>query len=152
MVDVVSFQGEPQTSLGEIGQVNGQMAPNGAMVVPQMVVGVARVATDGQFCFWIHRCVLFAGSARTRRGMKTKKPSDKFTTASGFQGEYFDSGTPKGSRASASDIAPAKAPLPSHQGQEAGNGPKPKPLLMLTLKELSPYYPEVLENQDSFVS
>jgi hypothetical protein len=84
--------------------------------------------------------------------MKTKKPSDKITAASGFQGEHFDSETHKGSRASAGDIAPAKAPLPSHQGQEAGNGPKPKPLLMLTLKELTPYYPEVIETQGSFVS
>jgi hypothetical protein len=28
--------------------------------------------------------------------MKTKKPSDKISTASGFQGENFDSGNPQG--------------------------------------------------------
>jgi hypothetical protein len=40
--------------------------------------------------------------------LKTETPSvSQIATASGFQGEYFDSKTPKGSRASAGDIAPA---------------------------------------------
>jgi hypothetical protein len=62
----------------------------------------------------------FCWSARIRRD-ENKKTSDEISTASGFREEYFDSATPKGSRASAGANAPAKAPLPSHQGQEAGS-------------------------------
>jgi hypothetical protein len=36
--------------------------------------------------------------------------------------------------------------------RKLGHGPKPKPLLMLTLKERLRYYPETPQIQDSFVS
>jgi len=45
------LQGQAQSPLGKVRQMDGEMAPESAMVIPQMVVGVAGSATNGQFCF-----------------------------------------------------------------------------------------------------
>jgi hypothetical protein len=47
------------------------MAPEGPVVIPQMMVGVARVATDGQFCFLSHAC--FVGAHAPGGAIKNKK-------------------------------------------------------------------------------
>jgi hypothetical protein len=88
---VSGLQGQSQSPLGEVSQMDGEMTPEGAIVVPQMVVGVTGPATNGQFCFGIHRCVLSAG-AHAPGGLKTKMPSEKITTASRFSERIF-SGT-----------------------------------------------------------
>ena len=67
MLDIVRAQGQAQPLLGEIRQVDRQMAPEGAVVVPDMMVLVAGVAADRQFRLFVHGCVLSFGGARTRR-------------------------------------------------------------------------------------
>jgi hypothetical protein len=51
---VMRFQRNAQALFLESGEVDGQMAPPGAIVVPKMVVGVAGTATNGQFRMLIH--------------------------------------------------------------------------------------------------
>jgi hypothetical protein len=54
MADIPGFQREPQSLFGEIGEMDGQMAPESAIIVPQVVVGVAGPAANGQFRMLIH--------------------------------------------------------------------------------------------------
>ena len=120
IVNIGGSEREPQSLLGEVGQVDREMAPEGAVIVPEVMVRVAWQATDGQFRDLVHAMCAVVGAHTPGGRLKTKTPSERIATASGFQGEYFDSGAPKGSRASAGDSAPARAPLPSRRGQEAG--------------------------------
>jgi hypothetical protein len=133
VLDLSGAQREPQALLGEVGQVDRAVAPEGAVVIPEMVVGVAGLATDGQFRFLIHRCML--SGAHAPGGAENKKAAGQITTASGFQGEYFFS-NPRGSPHICRFNAPTMAPLPSLKARKPGHGPKPTPLLMQTLKEL----------------
>ena len=45
---VPRFQGHPDALGGVVRFVEGEMAPPGAPIVPQMVVGIVRVDPDGQ--------------------------------------------------------------------------------------------------------
>jgi hypothetical protein len=90
-------------------------------------------------------------SARSRREWKTGHSRGN-ATRNDFPGEHFDSATPKGRRASADDIAPAKAPLPSHQSQEAGLWAEAQTTPDAPLKELRPSYQKHPQTQGFCVS
>ena len=75
MLNIVRAQGQPQPLLGEVRQVDRQMAPEGAVVIPDMMVLVARVAADRQFRLFVHRCVLSFWERTHQEGLETKKPS-----------------------------------------------------------------------------
>ena len=106
MLDIAGLKRKPQALLGEIRKMNGQMAPESAVIIPQVVVLVAGPAADGEFRILIHRCVHFV-EAHAPGGLETKMPS-KIATASRFQGEHFRE--PTGFRASATRIRAGKAP------------------------------------------
>lgn len=91
------------------------------MVIPQMVVGVAGLATDGQFCFSTHTMRAFCWRARTRRGMKTKRPSFTSRRHQVFRENTLIEEPPRVPPHLPGTFVPARAPLPSHQGQEAGS-------------------------------
>jgi hypothetical protein len=82
------------------------MAPEGTIVIPEMVVGVAGPATDGEFRLLVHDCVLSVGAHAPRRAENTK--AVVVTTASGLQEEHFRE--PTGFRTSAGRICAGKAP------------------------------------------
>jgi hypothetical protein len=121
VLNIAGFQRYAQPLLAEVGQMDGEMAPEGAMVIPQMVVGVAGLATDGQFCFSTHTMRAFCWRARTRRGMKTKRPSFTSRRHQVFRENTLIEEPPRVPPHLPGTFVPARAPLPSHQGQEAGS-------------------------------
>jgi hypothetical protein len=106
VLNIAGFKRKPQASFGEIREMNSQMAPESAVIIPEVVVRIAGPAANGEFRILIHRCVHFV-EAHAPGGLKTKKPSN-IATASRFQGEHFRE--PTGFRASASRTCASKAP------------------------------------------
>jgi hypothetical protein len=68
VVNVPCFQGETQTLPREIRQMDRYITPKGAIVVPEMVVGVVSTPTRRELQIFNH-CVLPVVNARIR-GMK----------------------------------------------------------------------------------
>ena len=69
-IQVACAKREAEALLAIFREVQGEMAPPCAMVVPEMVVGIARCAAEGEFGFGIHGAVV-AGAP----GAEMTKPS-----------------------------------------------------------------------------
>jgi hypothetical protein len=78
----MGVQRKPKPALGEVRQVEGDMAPPRAVIVPEMMIGVSAPAPCDRFDVCIH-AFGFGCQHASEGGLKTKMPS-RITTASVF--------------------------------------------------------------------